>query len=252
MAEIGDKRISSATFFTTQVDFADAGDLKIFVDAEQLRLTEKKMAEAGYLDGAQMANAFNMLRPNDLIWSYWVNNYLKGKEPMAFDLLVWNSDSTRMPAANHRFYLRHCYLQNDLTNDRMVIEGRTVSLQQGDDPGLRSRRARGPHRAGAFGVHRREILRRPGALCDVGLRPYRGRGQSRRQAEISVLDRRPAGGAVRGLGRRGEGDAGLVVGRLDRLDHCASAGARSRRAKSAPASSQPICDAPGEYVRVKA
>jgi polyhydroxyalkanoate synthase len=130
MAEIGDKRISSATFFTTQVDFADPGDLKIFVDAEQLRATEKKMAETGYLEGAQMANAFNMLRPNDLIWSYWVNNYLKGKEPMAFDLLVWNSDSTRMPAANHRFYLRHCYLQNDLTNDRMVIEGRTITLSK--------------------------------------------------------------------------------------------------------------------------
>src|SRR5579863_5639229 len=128
MAEIGDMRISSATFFTTQVDFKDAGDLKIFVDAEQLRLTEKKMAETGYLEGAHMATAFNMLRPNDLIWSYWVNNYLKGKEPMAFDLLVWNSDSTRMPAANHRFYLRHCYLQNDLTHDRMVIEGRPVTL----------------------------------------------------------------------------------------------------------------------------
>ena len=130
MAEIGDKRISSATFFTTQVDFADAGDLAIFVDAEQLRLTEKKMAETGYLEGSQMANAFNMLRPNDLIWSYWINNYLKGKEPMAFDLLVWNSDSTRMPAANHRFYLRHCYLQNDLTQERMVIEGRPVSLHK--------------------------------------------------------------------------------------------------------------------------
>ena len=77
-----------------------------------------------------MASAFNMLRPNDLIWSYWVNNYLKGKEPMAFDLLVWNSDSTRMPAANHRFYLRHCYLQNDLANDRMVIEGRPITLSK--------------------------------------------------------------------------------------------------------------------------
>ena len=88
------------------------------------------MAETGYLDGSQMATAFNMLRPNDLIWSYWVNNYLKGKEPMAFDLLVWNADSTRMPAANHRFYLRHCYLQNDLTKGRMVIEGRTIDLKK--------------------------------------------------------------------------------------------------------------------------
>jgi len=129
MAEIGDKRIVSATLFTTQVDFVDAGDLKIFVDAEQLKSIEAKMTQSGYLDGAHMANAFNMLRPNDLIWSYWVNNYLKGKEPMAFDLLVWNADSTRMPAANHRFYLRHCYLQNDLTNDRMVVEGRSISLK---------------------------------------------------------------------------------------------------------------------------
>ena len=129
MAEIGDDRIKSATFFTTQVDFADPGDLKIFVDAEQLKSIETKMADTGYLDGAHMATAFNMLRPNDLIWSYWINNYLKGKEPMAFDLLVWNSDSTRMPAANHRFYLRHCYLQNDLSHDRLTIEGRPISLK---------------------------------------------------------------------------------------------------------------------------
>ena len=130
MAEIGDKRISSATFFTTQVDFADAGDLKVFVDAAQLEAIERKMAETGYLEGAHMATAFNMLRPNDLIWSYFVNNYLKGKEPMPFDLLVWNADSTRMPAANHRFYLRHCYLQNDLTQGRMTIEGKRIDLSK--------------------------------------------------------------------------------------------------------------------------
>ena len=101
----------------------------MFVDAEQLKSIEHKMAETGYLEGSHMATAFNMLRPNDLIWSYWVNNYLKGKEPMAFDLLVWNSDSTRMPAANHRFYLRHCYLQNDLTRGAMLIEGKKISLK---------------------------------------------------------------------------------------------------------------------------
>jgi polyhydroxyalkanoate synthase len=134
MAEIGDSRISSATFFAAQVDFTDAGDLKIFVDAERLKSMELRMAEAGYLDGAEMANAFNMLRPNDLIWSYWVNNYLKGKEPMAFDLLVWNADATRMPAANHKFYLRHCYLQNDLSQGRMTIEGRTLDLKKVKQP----------------------------------------------------------------------------------------------------------------------
>ena len=130
MAAVGDKRISSATFFTTQVDFRDAGDLKIFVDAAQLKQIEEKMAATGYLEGSHMANAFNMLRPNELIWSYFVNNYLKGKEPMPFDLLVWNSDSTRMPAANHSFYLRNCYLENNLTQGRMTIEGKTLNLRQ--------------------------------------------------------------------------------------------------------------------------
>jgi polyhydroxyalkanoate synthase subunit PhaC len=130
MAAAGDRRITSATFFATQIDFADPGDLKVFVDAEQLKAVEERMAERGYLDGARMANAFNMLRPNDLIWSYFVNNYLKGKEPMPFDLLVWNSDSTRMPAANHKFYLRHCYLQNDLSNGRMELGGRTLDLKK--------------------------------------------------------------------------------------------------------------------------
>jgi len=130
MAAVGDKRITSATFFAAQIDFTDPGDLKVFVDAEQLKAVEARMAEQGYLEGSQMANAFNMLRPNDLIWSYYVNNYLKGKEPMPFDLLVWNSDSTRMPAANHKFYLRHCYLQNDLSNGRMTLGGKTLDLNQ--------------------------------------------------------------------------------------------------------------------------
>ena len=130
MAALGDKRIVSATFFASLADFTDVGDLAVFVDAEQLKAVEERMAEQGYLEGSQMANAFNMLRPNDLIWSYYVNNYLKGKEPMPFDLLVWNSDSTRMPAANHNFYLRHCYLQNDLSNGRMVLGGKTLDLKR--------------------------------------------------------------------------------------------------------------------------
>jgi polyhydroxyalkanoate synthase subunit PhaC len=128
LAAVGDKRINSVTFFTALVDFTDAGDLQVFVDAAQLKAVEERMAEQGFLEGSAMASAFNMLRPNDLIWSYYVNNYLKGKEPMPFDLLVWNSDSTRMPAANHSFYLRHCYLQNDLSNRRMRLSGKTIDL----------------------------------------------------------------------------------------------------------------------------
>jgi polyhydroxyalkanoate synthase subunit PhaC len=130
MAQTGDQRISSATLFAAQVDFSDAGDLKIFVDNEQLKSIEEKMADKGYLDGSQMAGAFNMLRPNELIWSYFVNNYLKGKEPMPFDLLVWNSDATRMPAANHSFYLRNCYLENNLTRGRMAVGGKTLDLSK--------------------------------------------------------------------------------------------------------------------------
>ena len=128
MAGLGDKRISSATFFAAQVDFSDPGDLKVFVDELQLKTIADQMAEKGYLEGSQMANAFNMLRPNDLIWSYFVNNYMKGKEPAPFDLLVWNSDSTRMPAANHMFYLRNCYLENNLTRGVLAIGGKKLDL----------------------------------------------------------------------------------------------------------------------------
>ncbi|MEM6711938.1 MAG: class I poly(R)-hydroxyalkanoic acid synthase [Pseudomonadota bacterium] len=128
MAATGDDRIASATLFTTQVDFTHAGDLKVFVDDDQLKVMEEQMARKGYLDGKKMASAFNMLRANDLIWPYVINNYLKGKDPMPFDLLYWNSDSTRMPAANHLFYLRNCYLDNTLSRGKMVLDGVKLDL----------------------------------------------------------------------------------------------------------------------------
>lgn len=130
MAATGDERIKSATFFTTQVDFTHAGDLKVFVDEEQIRTLERRMAEKGFLEGSKMASAFNMLRANDLIWPYVVNNYLKGREPFPFDLLYWNSDSTRMPAANHSYYLRNCYLENRLTRGEMEIAGESLDLKK--------------------------------------------------------------------------------------------------------------------------
>lgn len=124
----GDDRIRSATLFTTQVDFTHAGDLKVFVDEDQISQIEQNMSVTGYLDGSKMATAFNMLRASELIWPYFVNNYLKGQEPLPFDLLYWNSDSTRMPAANHSFYLRNCYLDNKLSKGEMVLAGKQVSL----------------------------------------------------------------------------------------------------------------------------
>ncbi|MGF7206760.1 polyhydroxyalkanoate synthase [Skermanella aerolata] len=112
MAAKGDERITSATFFTTMTDFSEAGELSVFIDEEQLQMLEEKMNEKGYLDGSTMAASFNMLRANDLIWSFVVNNYLLGKDPFPFDLLYWNSDSTRMPARMHSFYLRNMYQKN--------------------------------------------------------------------------------------------------------------------------------------------
>lgn len=123
------RRIRSVTFFTTQVDFTHAGELKVFVDEEQIEALERQMNTTGYLAGSKMAGAFNMLRASELIWPYVVSNYLKGQEPTAFDLLYWNSDSTRMTAANHAFYLRNCYLENRLSQGQMTLFGKTVSLK---------------------------------------------------------------------------------------------------------------------------
>jgi polyhydroxyalkanoate synthase len=112
LAAKGDDRIASATYFVTLVDFTDGGDMAVFIDEEQLVSLERRMHKRGYLEAQDMATAFNMLRANDLIWSFVVDNYLLGKEQMPFDLLFWNSDSTRMPAAMHSFYLRKMYQQN--------------------------------------------------------------------------------------------------------------------------------------------
>jgi poly[(R)-3-hydroxyalkanoate] polymerase subunit PhaC len=122
------KRVKSATLFAAQVDFTYAGDLMVFIDEERIKQLETHMQEQGYLEASRMANTFNMLRSNDLIWPYIVNNYMRGKKPMPFDILYWNSDATRMPAANHSFYLRNCYLENRLSKGQMEIGGVTLDL----------------------------------------------------------------------------------------------------------------------------
>ncbi len=106
------ERIASATFLATMIDFSNPGDLGVFIDHDQVTNLETKMDQDGYLDGSDMATTFNMLRANDLIWSFVVNSYLMGDNPPAFDLLYWNSDSTRMPAKMHSQYLRKMYLEN--------------------------------------------------------------------------------------------------------------------------------------------
>jgi polyhydroxyalkanoate synthase subunit PhaC len=129
MAARHDKRIASATLFAAQVDFTYAGDLKVFVDEEQVKAIEHRMSERGYLDSRSMATVFNLLRSNDLLWPYVINNYLKGKAPFPFDLLYWNSDATRLPAANHSFYLRNCYLDNKLAKGSMILGNTPIDLK---------------------------------------------------------------------------------------------------------------------------
>lgn len=134
MANRGDDRVNAATFFTTQVDFEKAGDLCVYVDDEQVKWIEQRMEEKGYLAGSRMADAFNLLRSNDLIWSYVINNYMLGKEPAPFDLLYWNSDSTQMPAGVHSFYLRECYLSNKLSQGKMILDGVQIDLTKVKQP----------------------------------------------------------------------------------------------------------------------
>ncbi len=129
MAAKGDKRIASATFFAAQQDFAEAGDLLLFTNEDWLGDLEKQMdAAGGVLSGQAMAETFNSLRANDLIWSFFVNNYLMGKEPKPFDLLFWNSDQTRMPKALHMFYLRKFYGENALSKGELVMDNIRLDL----------------------------------------------------------------------------------------------------------------------------
>jgi polyhydroxyalkanoate synthase subunit PhaC len=131
MAATKDNRIKSATFFASMIDFAEPGELEVFIDEKQVSNLEKKMQERGYLEGSEMASTFNMLRANDLIWSFVVNNYLLGKDPFPFDLLYWNSDSTRMPAAMHSFYLRNMYINNLLRQPGgITLDGVPIDLSK--------------------------------------------------------------------------------------------------------------------------
>ena len=124
-------RVRSATFFVSLLDFSAPGELGVFIDEAQVANLEKKMNERGYLEGSEMASTFNLLRANDLVWSFVINNYLMGKDPFPFDLLYWNSDSTRMPARMHSFYLRNMYIKNLLgVPGGISLEGVPIDLSK--------------------------------------------------------------------------------------------------------------------------
>ncbi len=131
LAAKGDERVGCATFFVSLLDFSQPGELGVFIDEAQVENLERRMNERGYLEGSEMATTFNMLRSNDLVWSFVINNYLMGKDPFPFDLLYWNSDSTRMPARMHSFYLRNMYLKNKLgVPGAVTLAGVPIDLSQ--------------------------------------------------------------------------------------------------------------------------
>lgn len=129
-----DNSIHSATFLAAMIDFSDPGDISVFIDEQQIKKLEAEMDVKGYLDGKFMASSFNSLRANDLIWSFFIKNYLRGKNPVPFDILYWNADSTNMPATMHSQYLRWMYLHNDLVKPGKIklnntpIDVRTIDV----------------------------------------------------------------------------------------------------------------------------
>jgi polyhydroxyalkanoate synthase len=251
MAAIGDDRITSATLFTTQVDFTFAGDLAVFVDEQQVQLLEDRMYARGYLEGSSMASAFNMLRPNDLIWPYVINVYLKGESPFAFDLLYWNADSTRMPAANHSFYLRNCYLKNKLARGEMLIGGRPLNLKDVTIP--------------IYNLATREDHIAPAKSVFLGSKSFGGpvdfvmAGSGHIAGVVNPVNKPKyqfwSGGPMDGTLEEWIAGAKETPGTwwphwFDWLE--AQAPERVQARKPGGSKLKPLCDAPGEYVLVRA
>ena len=248
----GGRRIASATLFAAQADFTHAGDLKVFVDEEQLDALEKRMAERGYLEGKKMANAFNLLRSNDLIWPYVIDNYLRGKTPTPFDLLYWNSDATRIPAANHAFYLRQCYLNNALARGKMTIGGVTLDLAKVKAP-LYNLAAREDHIAPAksaflgsklFGGPVKFVLSGSGHIAGVVNPPSKGKYQYWTGGKAG------AGTLEAWLKNAAEHPGSWWPDWIKWIK--AQGAAQVKPRKPGGGKLKPIEDAPGSYVKVKA
>ncbi len=250
MAQTNDHRISSATLLTTQVDFTDPGDLKHFVDGERIEAIEAAMDRLGYLEGSKMASAFNMLRPNELIWNYFVNNYMKGVEPPPFDLLVWNSDSTRMPKANHSFYLRNCYIENNFSRGKIELLGKRLDLSSVTIP-VYNLATREDHIAPAksvfngaklFGGDMRYVLSGSGHIAGVVNPANKPKYQFWTGAK-------PSGELDDWIKSAAEHPGSWWIDWISWLT--AQAPEKTPARQPGDGKLRPVCDAPGEYVRVK-
>jgi polyhydroxyalkanoate synthase len=244
-------RVISATMFAAQVDFTYAGDLKVFVDEERIKQLEEHMKAQGYLEASSMATTFNMLRSNDLIWPYVINNYLKGKKPFPFDILFWNADATRMPAANHSFYLRNCYLNNKLSKGEMEIAGVKLDLGKVKIP-IYNLATREDHIAPAksvmegsryFGGPVKYVLAGSGHIAGVVNSPAKTKYQY-------WLGGKPAGADVEAWMKKATEHAGSWW--PDWLDWLKAQNDKTVKAREVGAGKlKPIEDAPGSYVKVR-
>ena len=248
-----DEGVASATFLTTLVDFTEPGELGVFIDEEQLQSLESRMKEKGYLEGSAMANTFNMLRANDLIWSFVVNNYLLGKEPFPFDLLYWNANSTRMPAAMHSL-LPAAHVPGEPAGEAGRALAQRHAHRPAQDPStlLHPLHQGRPHRAVEIDLCRDPALQGPGALRARGLGPCRGRGQSAGGRQVSPLDQRqePAGPGAWLARRQGQRPGSWWPGWNEWVAEFSGGKVKAR--KPGDGKLKPIEDAPGSYVKVRA
>ncbi len=254
MAAKNDSRVHSATFWAAQTDFSEAGDLSVFVDEAQLEALQEQMkASGGLLKGSKMAGAFNMLRANDLIWSFVINNYMLGKQPMPFDLLYWNSDTTRMPEKLHLSYLRQCYRDNALALGKMMLGGVTLDLSKVKVP-VYLQSAREDHIAPAksvfkgahlFGGPVRFIIAGSGHIAGVinppAARKYQYWTNDAKAKALDVEDWR--NGAIEHPGSWWT-DWDKWLAKLS--------GEKIPARKPGDGKLKVLCDAPGTYVKVKA
>ena len=212
------------------------------------------MNERGYLEGSEMANTFNMLRANDLIWSFVINNYLLGRDPFPFDLLHWNCDSTRMPAAMHSYYLRNMYMKNLLREPGALTLGRVPDrlVEDRRRPPTSSRRSRTTSRRGRRRTRAPQLLGGKNRVRALGLGSHRRHGESAGREQVRLLDQRQAARTAGCLVRGREAARRLVVAELARVGHAATSGAKCPRACPGKGKLKVIEAAPGTYARIRA